>query len=77
MNITPFCQSHLILNVLVVLDVVAEVDDWVPHVVLTVQAAAGLFCIFMLRYGNFVPEKRKKRKDQEVLLQNPVMCNTH
>lgn len=61
--------THLILNVLIILDEIAEVNNWVPHVILAVETAAGLFWVFMLCYGNFVPEKMKRKKYQDVMSQ--------
>ncbi len=54
-------STHLVFNAFVVFNVLAEVNSRSPHVVLTVQTAAGLLSVLMLGDGNFVPADRRNR----------------
>lgn len=53
---------YLVFDALVVLYVLAEVDSWTPHVVLTVQTAAGLLCVLMLGDSHLVPGGRGEKE---------------
>lgn len=54
--------THLIFNSFVVFNIIAEVNRWSPHVVLTIQTAAGLLQVLVLGDGNLVPGDTMERK---------------
>lgn len=51
-------STHLFYDAFIVCDVLAEVHGWIPHVVLTVQTAAGLLQVLVFGDGNLIPRGR-------------------
>lgn len=67
--------THLIYNVFVVSDVLAEVHGWRPDVVLVVQTAAGLFQVLLLGDGNLIPGGKDARHNKDKI--SSLKTNSH